>query len=99
MRRLETRLIGTRADAMRHLVEAVAQRLRTDLDRLKQDVMFWVARHTLVLWLRSGVYLGRTRLLRARNSYHILVRRAVARRPPRRRGGGERGGCAGIASK
>ncbi len=61
MRRLETRLVGTRADAMRHLVEPVAQRLRADFDRLEQDVVFRIARHTLVLWLCSGVYLGRTR--------------------------------------
>ena len=47
MRRLKPRLIGTRADAMRYLVEPVAQRLRSDLDRLKQNVVFWIARHTL----------------------------------------------------
>jgi hypothetical protein len=29
------------------LIEPVAQRLGTDFDRLKQDVVFWVARHTL----------------------------------------------------
>ncbi len=51
MRRLEARPVGARADAMRHLVEPVAQRLRADLDRLKQNVVFWVARHTLILWL------------------------------------------------
>src|SRR5258708_39038588 len=61
MRRLESRLVGTRTDAMRHLIEPVAQRLGADFDRLKQDVVFWVARHTLILRLCSGVYLGRTR--------------------------------------
>ncbi len=61
MRRLESRLVGTRTDAMGHLIEPVAQRLGADFDRLKQDVVFWVARHTLILRLCSGVYLGRTR--------------------------------------
>src|ERR1700679_3859192 len=64
MRRLEARLVRARTDAMRHLIEPVAQRLGADLDRLKQDVVFWVARHTLILWLGSGAYLGMTRLLR-----------------------------------
>src|SRR5580658_6515054 len=45
VRGLKARFIGTRADAMRHLVEPVAQRLRSDLDRLKQNIVFWVARH------------------------------------------------------
>src|ERR1035438_8008704 len=54
MRRLEARLVGTRTDAMRHLIEPVAQRLGADFDRLKQNVVFWVARHTLILWLCSG---------------------------------------------
>jgi hypothetical protein len=40
VRRLKSRLVGARADAMRHLIEPVAQRLRSDLDGLKQDVVF-----------------------------------------------------------
>jgi hypothetical protein len=35
VRGLEARLIGTGTDAMRHLVEPVAQRLGADFDRLK----------------------------------------------------------------
>jgi hypothetical protein len=46
VRRLETRAVGAGAVAMRHLVEAVAQRLRTDLDRLEQNVVFGVACHS-----------------------------------------------------
>ena len=61
MRRLEPGLVGTGADAMRHLVEPVAQRFGTDFDRLKQNVVFWVARHARILWLCIDVYLGRTR--------------------------------------
>src|ERR1700733_4079317 len=57
MRRLEARLVGTRTDAVRHLVEAVAQRLRTDFDRLEQNVVFWVARHTSILSLRGAVFI------------------------------------------
>src|SRR5712672_542708 len=57
MRRLESRLVGTRTDAMGHLIEPVAQRLRADFDRLKQDVVFWVARHTLILSLRGAVFI------------------------------------------
>src|SRR5450432_2470430 len=47
VRSLEARLVGAGADAMGHLIKPVAQRLGADLDRLKQDVVFWVARHTL----------------------------------------------------
>jgi hypothetical protein len=47
VRRLETRPVGARADAMRHLVEPVAQRLRPNLDGLKQNIVFGIARHTL----------------------------------------------------
>jgi hypothetical protein len=47
VRRLKTGPIGTGADAMRHLVEPVAQRLRADFDGLEQNVVFWIARHTL----------------------------------------------------
>jgi len=45
--RLRTRLLGAGADAMRNLVEAVLHRLRADLDRLEQNVVFWIARHGL----------------------------------------------------
>src|ERR1700686_4261991 len=55
MRSLEARLVGTGTDAMRHLIEAVAQRLGADFDRLKQNVVFWVARHTFILSLRGAV--------------------------------------------
>ncbi len=57
VRRLEAGLVGTRADAMGHLIESIAQRLGADLDRLKQDVVFWVARHGLVLSLRRAVFI------------------------------------------
>src|ERR1700680_3492420 len=57
MRCLEARLVGTGTDAMRHLIEAVAQRLGADFDRLKQNVVFWVARHTFILSLRGAVFL------------------------------------------
>src|SRR5882672_11510509 len=57
MRCLETRLVGTRADAVRDLIKPVAQRLGADLDRLKQDVVFWVARHTLILSLCRAVFI------------------------------------------
>src|SRR5690606_4807318 len=33
------------ADAVRHLIEAVLHRFRTDLDRLEKDVVFWVSCH------------------------------------------------------
>src|SRR5579872_2801100 len=45
MRRLEARPVRTGADAVRHLVEPVSQGLGPDLDRLKQDVVFGIARH------------------------------------------------------
>src|ERR1700722_19530977 len=47
VRRLKAGLVRARTDAMGHLIESVAQSLRSDLDRLKQDVVFWIARHTL----------------------------------------------------
>ena len=40
-------LLRPGADAVRHLVEAVVQRLRADLDRLEEDVVLGVARHEL----------------------------------------------------
>src|SRR5450631_2997016 len=57
MRCLEARFVGTGTDAMRHLIEAVAQRLGADFDRLKQNVVFWVARHTFILSLRGAVFI------------------------------------------
>src|SRR5450631_2642528 len=41
--------VGAGADAMRDLIEAVAQGLRADLDRLEQNVVFRIARHTIFL--------------------------------------------------
>jgi len=45
MRRLEARPVGARADAVRHLVEPVAQSLGPDLDGLKQYVVLRIACH------------------------------------------------------
>src|SRR5262245_48781849 len=44
---LEARLFGSSPDAVGHLIEAVLQRLRPELDRLEQDVVLRVARHVL----------------------------------------------------
>ena len=43
--RLRARLLAPEARAVRHLVEAVPQRLRPDLDRLEEDVVAGIARH------------------------------------------------------
>src|SRR5580698_8952568 len=77
MRCLEARLVGTGTDAVRHLIKAVAQRLRADLDRLKQDVVFWVARHILVLLMWSGDYPGRARRLRQRSRIIFSIERRL----------------------
>src|ERR1700737_549699 len=45
VRRLEAGSVGARADTVRHLVEPVAQHFGPDLDWLKQDVVFGIARH------------------------------------------------------
>ena len=42
---LMERLLAAEADAVRHLVEAVAQRLRADPQRLEEHVVTRVARH------------------------------------------------------
>src|SRR5436190_12380242 len=42
---LHAGLLGPGPDAVRYLVEAILQRLRTDLDRLKEDVVLRIARH------------------------------------------------------
>ena len=42
---LEAGLVGSGADAVRNLVEAIAERLRADLDRLEQNVVFRIACH------------------------------------------------------
>ena len=47
--RLHPRLLRAGADAMWHLVEAVLQRLRADPDRLEEDVVLGVARHSPLL--------------------------------------------------
>src|SRR5438309_11307577 len=47
VRGLEAGPVGARADTVRHLVETVAQRLRPDLDRLKQNIMLGIACHKL----------------------------------------------------
>jgi len=49
MRRLEARPVGARADAVRHLVEPVAQSLGPDLDGLKQYVVLRIACHVYPL--------------------------------------------------
>src|SRR5208283_2372290 len=45
VRRLKARSVRARADAVRHLIKAIAQRLRADLDGLEQDVVLGIARH------------------------------------------------------
>src|SRR5882757_8051652 len=75
MRRLKSRFVRACADAMRHLIEPVAQRLGSDLDRLKQNVVFWIARHTLTPLLRYSLYAkfiarGRTALRRGAPASH-----------------------------
>src|SRR5579863_7577242 len=94
MRRLEAWLVGTGADAMRHLIEPVAQRFGTDFDRLKQNVVFWVARHARILWLCIDVYLGRTRPPRRGARIIFSIER---RSPGGRRADGEREAGEGSA--
>ena len=56
---LEAGLLRARADAVGHLVEAILQRLRPELDRLEEDVVLRVARHTVFLprrRLRTNMY-------------------------------------------
>src|SRR5580704_15173982 len=47
VRRLESGPVRAGADAVRHLIEAVAQSLGPDLDRLEKNVVFGIARHKL----------------------------------------------------
>jgi hypothetical protein len=45
VRSLKAGSIRTGADAVRHLIEPIAQGLGPDLDRLEQNVVFGIARH------------------------------------------------------
>ena len=56
---LKARLLRAGADAVGHLVEAILQRLGPELDRLEEDVVLRVARHTVLLprrRLRTNMY-------------------------------------------